>query len=61
MGVSACTSWGVYNTAEPTGDQRALTLPLLRPPPPLPLADQEYEGADERGGSYDEYDGEYEE
>jgi hypothetical protein len=53
------TSVGVYHTAEPTGDQRALTLPPLRPPPPLP--DEEYEGDDERGGSYDEYDGdEYE-
>ena len=58
MGVSARTSAGVYDTDEPAGDQRALTLPLepplLRPPPLLP--GEEYVGESTKGantrGSY---------
>lgn len=53
-GVSARTSAGVYDTNEPDGDQRGLTLlldpPPLRPPQLLADADIEKDGAE-----YDPY------
>ena len=50
-GVSARTSAGVYNTDEPTRDQRA--LPLLPDPPPL-LRPPHYDKAEQPLGQADD-------
>lgn len=57
IGVSARTSVGVYATDEPTGDQRALTLPPDQPRAPPPLPAKEEDGDEKNGYDGDEEDG----